>query len=109
MGHNGARRLERRRLTPPAGAESSPAAFLSPSEAWLRYRKWKGLAAEADPIVRQSFSRVLRNPHGSVKEPRYYQRVAIEWALETILGGDRRVLLTMVTGTGKTFVALQLV
>ena len=91
------------------GAESSPEAFPSPSDAWLRYRRWKGLAADADPIVRQSFSRVLRNPDGSVKEPRYYQRVAIERALEAILGGRRRVLLTMATGTGKTFVALQLV
>jgi type I restriction enzyme R subunit len=91
------------------GIESTPSAFPSPSDAWLRYRRWKGLAAEADPIVRQSFSRVLRNPDGSVKEPRYYQRVAIERALEAILGGRRRVLLTMATGTGKTFVALQLI
>ena len=91
------------------GVESSPEAFPSPSDAWLRYRRWKGLAADVDPIVRQSFSRVLRNPDGSVKEPRYYQRVAIERALEAILGGRDRVLLTLATGTGKTFVALQLV
>jgi type I restriction enzyme R subunit len=63
------------------GQESSPEAFPSPSDGWLRYRRWKGLAAEADPIVRQSFSRVLRNPDGTVKEPRYYQRVAIERGL----------------------------
>ena len=76
---------------------------------WLRYRRWKGLAVDAEPIVHQSFSRVLRNVDGSVKEPRYYQRVAIERALEAILGGRQRVLLTLATGTGKTFVALQLV
>ena len=91
------------------GAEADLDVFPSPSEAWLRYRHWKGLAVDADPLVLQPFTRALRNPDGSVKEPRYYQRVAIERALEAILGGRRRILLTLATGTGKTFVALQLV
>lgn len=55
------------------------------------------------------FNRDLRNPDGTVKTPRYYQRVAIERALVTVLHGRRRVLLTLATGTGKTFVALQLI
>jgi len=55
------------------------------------------------------FNRDLRTPSGEVKEPRYYQRIAIERALEAILSENRpRVLLTLATGTGKTFVALQI-
>ncbi len=36
------------------------------------------------------------------KEPRYYQRIAIDRAVQAILQGKKRVLLTMATGTGKT-------
>ena len=55
------------------------------------------------------FNRALRNSDGSVKEPRYYQRTAINRAVKAILRGDKRLLLTMATGTGKTFVAMQIV
>ena len=55
------------------------------------------------------FNRSLRNFDGSVKEPRYYQRTAINRAVEAILEGDKRLLLTIATGTGKTFVAMQIV
>jgi type I restriction enzyme R subunit len=39
--------------------------------------------------------------------PRYYQEIAINRAVQSILQGKRRVLLTMATGTGKTVVAFQ--
>jgi type I restriction enzyme R subunit len=42
------------------------------------------------------------------KEPRYYQRIAIDRAVQAILQGQKRVLLTMATGTGKTDVAFQI-
>lgn len=82
--------------------------FPSPSEAWLRYRRWKGFGVDAESTLLLPFARDLRNPDGSVKTPRYYQRIAIERALEAILSGRPRVLLTLATGTGKTFVALQI-
>jgi type I restriction enzyme, R subunit len=44
----------------------------------------------------------------SGKEPRYYQRIAIDRAVQAILQGRKRVLLTMATGTGKTVVAFQI-
>lgn len=91
------------------GAQEAITSFPSPEEAWRRYRAWKGIADESAGTLLLPFSRGLRNPDGSVKEPRYYQRVAIERALEAILRGERRVLLTLATGTGKTFVALQIV
>jgi type I restriction enzyme R subunit len=46
--------------------------------------------------------------HNPKKIPRYYQRIAIDRALEAILKGQRRVLLTLATGTGKTTVAFQI-
>ena len=42
------------------------------------------------------------------KEPRYYQRIAIDRAVQAIVQGQKRVLLTMATGTGKTVVAFQI-
>jgi type I restriction enzyme R subunit len=84
--------------------------FPPPDEVWARYRGWKGILDDqiAERIT-LPFNRDLRNPDGSVKAPRYYQRIAINRALEAILAGDNRVLLTMATGTGKTFVAMQTV
>lgn len=86
------------------------AAFPSPGELWRRYQSWKGIS---EPAVAEGlllpFNRDLRNPDGSVKEPRYYQRTAINRSIEAILRGDKRLLLTLATGTGKTFVSMQIV
>ncbi len=41
-------------------------------------------------------------------EARYYQHNAIKHVLEAICQGKDRILLTMATGTGKTFIAFQL-
>lgn len=46
---------------------------------------------------------------GSGKESRYYQRVAINRTPEAISKGQRRVLLVMATGTGKTYTAFQII
>jgi type I restriction enzyme R subunit len=43
------------------------------------------------------------------KKPFYFQEVAIREIIKRIMRGQRRVLLTMATGTGKTFVAFQVV
>jgi len=85
-------------------------AFPSPEELWSRYRAWKGLVDDAvsEGIV-LPFNRGLRNVDGTVKEPRYYQRTATNRSVAAILGGDKRLLLTMATGTGKTFVSMQIV
>lgn len=85
-------------------------AFPGPDELWGRYRAWKGLTVElAAAGAALPFNRSLRNIDGSVKEPRYYQRTAINRSVGSILRGDKRLLLTMATGTGKTFVAMQIV
>jgi type I site-specific restriction endonuclease len=43
------------------------------------------------------------------KEPRYYQRIAINKAIEAIAKGQNRILLVMATGTGKTYTAFQII
>ncbi|WP_459979728.1 DEAD/DEAH box helicase family protein, partial [Mycobacterium avium] len=84
--------------------------FPSPEMLWARYREWKGIKDDsaADGLL-LPFNRSLRNADGTVKEPRYYQRTAINRTVEAILAGDKRLLLTMATGTGKTFVSMQIV
>ena len=92
------------------GKEPNLESFPSPEDAWARFRAWKGIVNdEAAQALLLPFTRALRNPNGTVKEPRYYQRVAIDRAIQAITQGTKRVLLTMATGTGKTFVAMQTV
>ena len=43
------------------------------------------------------------------KEPRYYQRIAINRTVEAVAKGQNRILLVMATGTGKTFTAFQII
>lgn len=42
-------------------------------------------------------------------QPRYYQELAVHAATDAIGKGKPRVLLTLATGTGKTFIAFQIV
>ncbi len=84
--------------------------FPSPSELWTRIRAADGLAD--DKLVEGllfPFNRELRNPDGSIKVPRYFQEIAIHRSMQAVLGGKPRILITMATGTGKTFVAVQIV
>ncbi len=45
----------------------------------------------------------------STYPPRYYQRIAINRTVDAIARGQRRLLLVMATGTGKTYTAFQIV
>ena len=78
--------------------------FPSPTELWERYRVWKGLTDAQSKLARQPY---YENPDG--KEPRYYQRIAVQRTVEAIAKGQRRVLLLMATGTGKTFTVFQII
>jgi len=92
------------------GVERTLDRFPRPDEIWERFRAWKGIADNTvAEILLEPFNRVLHNTDGSAKEPRYYQRIAIHGAVAAILSGRRRVLLTMATGSGKTFTAMQIV
>ena len=78
--------------------------FPSPDDLWRQYRIWKGLDEESDKLARQPY-----HEDSESKNPRYYQRVAIQRAVEAIAQGQRRVLLVMATGTGKTFTVFQII
>lgn len=84
--------------------------FPSSAELWARLRAAEGLADEklAENLL-FPFNRELRNPDGSIKTPRYFQEIAIHRTVQAVLQGRPRILITMATGTGKTFVAVQIV
>src|SRR5579859_4933255 len=83
------------------GLEQEVDTFPGPAELWRRYRVHQGL----DPALED---KLLVAYHSGDKVPRYYQQIAINRAVETILKGQRRVLLTLATGTGKTVIAFQI-
>jgi type I restriction enzyme, R subunit len=74
-------------------------------ELWHLYQQWKGLTeAGALKLVEQPYF-----TDASGREPRYYQKVAINRAIEAIAKGQDRILLVMATGTGKTYTAFQII
>jgi len=75
--------------------------YPSPDELWRRDCDARGVDP-GDPQVRAPYF------HEPGREPRYYQDISIHRATEAILKGERRVLLTLATGTGKTVVAFQI-
>lgn len=78
--------------------------FPSPEVLWKRYRKWKELNSEEEKVFTQDYY-----VDGSGKEPRYYQRIAINRTVEAVAKGQDRILLVMATGTGKTYTAFQII
>jgi len=75
--------------------------FPSPQE--LFQRKFPTLTPTKEKIVKQPF-----HFEGNMK-PRYYQQIAVDKTLEAITNGKDKVLLTLATGTGKTYIAFQIV
>jgi type I restriction enzyme R subunit len=69
------------------------------------FLQWKGIDDPAAvKVIEQPF-----HADGSGKGPRYYQRVAVNRAIEVIAKGQQRLLLVMATGTGKTYTAFQII
>lgn len=78
--------------------------FPTPEELWNRYKVEKNLTEEETKIITQPYYYM-----SAFKTPRYYQRIAINKTVEAIAKGQKRVLLVMATGTGKTFTAFQII
>lgn len=80
--------------------------FPSPESLWQRYRENKGLIdnEEKEELIKGNYYFEIGQ-----KTPRYYQRVAINRTIEAISEGDKRLLLVMATGTGKTYTAFQII
>ena len=84
-----------------AGSETELDAFPSPTDLWARLR-------QAEPLSKEQAECLLSPFYVEAgRSPRYYQEIAINRAVQCILQGKKRILITMATGTGKTLVAFQ--
>jgi len=84
------------------GQETTVTEYSDPESLWKRYQAGAGI----NPAVREQLLQPYNHAVG--KGERYYQQIATNRIVEAILKGQRRVLVTMATGTGKTAVAFQL-
>jgi type I restriction enzyme R subunit len=79
--------------------------FPTPIELWNRYKGEKLISEEQEKLLTTPYH---SNPLEK-REPRYYQRIAINRTIEAIAKGQNRILLVMATGTGKTYTAFQII
>ncbi len=85
------------------GQESELDAFPAPAKLWQRFRANQKIADD------DTANKLLTPANAAIgKGQRYYQEIAINRAVQAILQGKKRILLTMATGTGKTAVAYQI-
>jgi type I restriction enzyme R subunit len=78
--------------------------FPSPEELWERYKVWKNLVPTSESLV------VSPNYQYMSDEPtRYYQQLAANRSIEAISRGQKRLLIAMATGTGKTRTAFNII
>ncbi len=78
--------------------------FPSPADLWNLYCQHKGITPQSESVVTFDYY-----SDGSGRTPRYYQLIAINRTIEQIALGQKRVLLVMATGTGKTMTAFQII
>ena len=83
------------------GVEGELAQYPTPDELWNR-------TFTAHNAWRDRFAAVPFEDRGGFFQGRYYQDIAIERVLAAIADQKQRILLTMATGTGKTFIAFQI-
>jgi len=83
------------------GKEGLAGSFPTPDELWNKtfaiQNQW-----------RDEFNQVPFEDVGGTKEVRYYQEIAVNNAMGAIAEDKPRILLTLATGTGKTFIAFQI-
>jgi type I restriction enzyme R subunit len=83
------------------GQEGDTEKFPSPDELWA------STFAKAD-AWRDRFSDIPFEDKGGSHPSRYYQDIAVERVMQAIAASQPRILLTLATGTGKTFIAFQI-
>lgn len=84
------------------GVEGTIARYPSPDDLWFRYKTGTALPAESE--------RLLLAPYfvDAGRPPRHYQYTSVNRTTDAIGRGQDRVLLTLATGTGKSFIAFQI-
>src|ERR1019366_3883949 len=83
------------------GTEGEVRRYPTPQELWI-------LTFTEQNAWRDRFAAVPFEDKSGTYQPYYFQDIAIERALEAIAAGRQRILLTLATGTGKTFIAFQI-
>lgn len=84
------------------GKEGLIDSFPMPDELWN-----KTFAVQNE--WRDKFNQVPFEDVGKTKTARFYQEIAVQKTMDAVADNKERILLTMATGTGKTFVAFQIV
>ena len=82
-------------------AEGLVTDYLTPEQLWN-----KTFAVQNE--WREKFSAIPFEDVGGTKGARYYQEIAVNNTLEAVANNADRILLTLATGTGKTFIAFQI-
>ena len=83
------------------GEEGLVADYLTPEQLWN-----KTFAVQNE--WREKFAAIPFEDVGGTKGARYYQEIAVNNTLEAVANNAQRILLTLATGTGKTFIAFQI-
>ena len=84
------------------GLESQLYKMPQPSELWYRLKTDEGFTSQQEDLILSPFDLT------GGKTPRYYQQIAINNVISAIVKEQKRILLTMATGTGKTTTAFQI-
>lgn len=84
------------------GLESKLYQMPQPSELWDRLKTDEGFNSQQEDLILSPFDLT------GGKIPRYYQQIAINNVISAIVKEQKRILLTMATGTGKTTTAFQI-
>lgn len=79
-------------------------AFPSPEELWQHYKQGQDLQAANEDLLTSSYFIEIGG-----KEPRYYQQLAVNRTIEAIARGQKRCLLVMATGAGKTYTVFNII
>jgi type I restriction enzyme R subunit len=83
------------------GAEALVRGFPTPDELWNKTfgdsNEWQA-----------KFNAVPFEDVNGTKQARYYQEIAVNRVMEAVANNKQRILLTLATGTGKTFIAFQI-
>lgn len=91
------------------GKEALVNSFPSPIELWNRaFPQVQEPQAELVEAWRDEFFSIPFEDFGGTKRARYYQEVAVNKTMIAIAKEQKRILLTLATGTGKTFIAFQI-
>jgi type I restriction enzyme R subunit len=83
------------------GKEGEIPRYPTPEELWA-------MTFAEQNAWRDRFAAIPFEDKGGSHPSRYYQDIAVERVMEAIAGDKKRILLTLATGTGKTFIAFQI-